>query len=141
MTSNGVLQILVFFGVIVLVTRPLGLFMSRLFQGQRTLLHPLCRPVEALVYKICSVHEDDEQRWTQYAASLLSFSVVGFLFAYALMRLQGWLPLNPQAFGASQIKPDQAFNTSMSFMTNTDWQWYSGKSTMSYFVQMAALRS
>ena len=95
MTTNGVLQILVFFGITVLVTKPLGLFMSRLFQGERTFLHPLCRPLEVLVYKLCGVRENDEQRWTQYAASLLSFSLVGFLFTYALMRLQGWLPLNP----------------------------------------------
>ena len=139
MTTNGILQILLFFGIILLVTKPLGLFMSRLFQGQRTFLHPLLRPLEALMYRLCGVREDVEQRWTQYTASLLSFSVVGFLFAYALMRLQGWLPFNPQAFGASQVKPDQAFNTAMSFMTNTDWQWYSGESTMSYFTQMAAL--
>ena len=139
MTSNGILQILVFFGVTVLVTKPLGLFMSRLFQGERTFLHPVFRPLEVLVYRLCGVRENDEQRWTQYTASLLSFSLIGFLFTYALMRLQGLLPLNPQGFGASQVKPDQAFNTSMSFMTNTDWQWYSGESTMSYLVQMAAL--
>ena len=81
MTSNGILQILVFFGVTVLVTKPLGLFMSRLFQGERTFLHPLFRPLEVLIYRICGVRENDEQRWTQYAASLLSFSLVGFLFA------------------------------------------------------------
>jgi len=139
MTTNGILQILAFFGVTLLVTKPLGLFMSRLFQGERTFLHPVFRPLEALVYKVCGVREDHEQRWTQYAASLLSFSLVGFLFAYALMRLQGILPLNPQGFGTAQVKPDQAFNTSLSFVTNTDWQWYSGESTMSYLVQMAAL--
>ncbi len=139
MTTNGVLQILVFCGVTVLVTKPLGLFMSRLFQGERTFLHPLCRPIEVLIYKLCGIREDDEQRWTQYAASLLSFSLVGFFFTYAAMRLQGLMPLNPQGFGAGQVAPDQAFNTSLSFVTNTDWQWYSGESTMSYLVQMAAL--
>jgi K+-transporting ATPase ATPase A chain len=139
MTSIGILQILVFFGLILLVTKPVGLFMSRLFQGERTFLHPVLRPIEVLVYKLCGVREDQEQRWTQYAASLLAFSLFAFLFPYALMRLQGLLPLNPQGFGASQVSPDQSFNTAMSFMTNTNWQWYSGESTLSYFVQMAAL--
>jgi potassium-transporting ATPase potassium-binding subunit len=139
MTSMGILQILVFFGLILLVTKPVGLFMSRLFQGGRTFLHPIFRPIEVLVYKVCGVREDHEQRWTQYAASLLAFSLFAFLFPYALMRLQGLLPLNPQGFGASQVSPDQSFNTAISFMTNTNWQWYSGESTMSYLVQMAAL--
>jgi K+-transporting ATPase ATPase A chain len=139
MTTNGILQILVFFGLIVLVTKPVGLFMSRLFQGQRTLLHPVVRPLEALVYKLCGVRESDEQHWTQYAASLLSFSLFSFVFTYAFQRLQGHLPLNPQGFGTSQITPDQGFNTAISFMTNTNWQGYSGESTMSYLVQMAAL--
>jgi potassium-transporting ATPase potassium-binding subunit len=139
MTSIGILQILVFFGLILLVTKPVGLFMSRLFQGQRTFLHPILRPVEVLVYKLCGVREDQEQRWTQYTASLLAFSLFAFLFPYAMMRLQGLLPLNPQGFGASQVSPDQSFNTAISFMTNTNWQWYSGESAMSYLVQMAAL--
>ncbi len=139
MTSMGILQILVFFGLIVLVTKPVGLFMSRLFQGERTFLHPVLRPIEVLVYKACGVREDQEQRWTQYAASLLAFSLFAFLFPYALMRLQGLLPLNPQGFGASQVSPDQSFNTAISFMTNTNWQWYSGEAAMSYLVQMAAL--
>jgi potassium-transporting ATPase potassium-binding subunit len=139
MTSIGILQILVFFGLILLVTKPVGLFMSRLFQGERTFLHPIFRPLEALVYKLCGVREDQEQRWTQYTASLLAFSLFAFLFPYALVRLQGLLPLNPQGFGASQVSPDQSFNTAMSFMSNTNWQWYSGESTMSYLIQMAAL--
>ena len=139
MTSNGVLQILVFFGLILVVTKPIGLFMSRLFQGERTFLHPVIRPLEVLVYKLCGVREDEEQRWTQYAASLLSFSIFSFLFVYAFQRLQGHLPLNPQGFGTAQMPPDLAFNTAVSFMTNTNWQAYSGESTMSYLVQMAAL--
>jgi len=137
MTSVGVGQILLFFGLILLLTKPIGLFMSRLFQGERTFLHPVVRPLEVLVYRACGVREDDEQRWTQYAASVLAFSFFAFLFSYALMRLQGLLPLNPQRFGASQVAPDQAFNTAMSFMTNTNWQWYYGEATMSYLVQMA----
>jgi K+-transporting ATPase ATPase A chain len=138
MTTIGILQILVFFGLILLLTKPVGLFMSRLFQGERTFLHPALRPLEVLLYRLCGVREHEEQRWTQYAASLLSFSLVSFLFTYALLRLQGLLPLNPQGFGVSQVSPDQAFNTSMSFMTNTNWQWYSGEATVSYLVQMAA---
>jgi K+-transporting ATPase ATPase A chain len=90
-----------------------------------------------LIYRVCGVSEDEEQRWTGYAASVLAFSVFAFLFPYALMRLQGVLPLNPQQFGAGQVSPDQAFNAAVSFMSNTNWQWYSGESTMSYFVQMA----
>ena len=139
MTSIGILQILVFFGLILLVTKPVGLFMSRLFQGERTFLHPILRPIEVLVYKLCGVREDQEQRWTQYTASLLSFSLLSFLFVYAFQRLQGVLPLNPQGFGTSQVSPDLSFNTAMSFMTNTNWQAYSGEATLSYLVQMAAL--
>src|ERR1700688_2979947 len=139
MTSIGILQILVFFGLILLVTKPVGLFMSRLFQGERTFLHPVLRPLEALVYKLCGVREGQEQRWTQYAASVLAFSIMSFVFVYVFQRLQGHLPLNPQGFGAAQVPPDLAFNTAISFMTNTNWQAYSGESTLSYFVQMAAL--
>src|SRR5262245_10957078 len=138
MTSIGALQILVFFGLVLLVTRPIGLFMARVFEGQRTFLHPVFRPIEVLVYRVCGVRESEEQRWTHYAASMLAFSFFAFLIPYALMRLQGLLPLNPQGFGAAQVSPDQALNTAVSFMTNTNWQWYSGESTMSYLVQMAA---
>src|SRR4051812_38998699 len=139
MTTTGVLQILVFFGLVLALTRPVGSYMARVFQGERTWLHPMLRPVEALVYRTVAVREDDEQRWTEYAASILAFSFCGFLFVYALMRLQGWLPFNPQAFGADRVSADQAFNTAISFITNTNWQWYSGESTISYLVQMAAL--
>jgi K+-transporting ATPase ATPase A chain len=139
MTLIGILQILVYFGLILLVTKPVGLFMSRLFQGDRTVLHPVLRPVETLIYKLCGVREDQEQRWTEYALSLLSFSLFSFLFVYAFQRLQGHLPLNPQGFGAAQVPPDLAFNTAISFTTNTNWQAYSGESTLSYLVQMAAL--
>jgi potassium-transporting ATPase potassium-binding subunit len=139
MTSIGVIQILVFFGLILLLTKPIGLYMARVFQGQRTWLHPVIRPIESLVYRVCGVREQEEQRWTEYAGSVLAFSFFAFVFTYAIMRLQGILPLNPQAFGAGLVNPDQAFNTAVSFMTNTNWQWYSGENTLSYFVQMAAL--
>ncbi len=139
MTSNGVLQILVFFLIILALTKPLGVFMARLFEGKRTFLHPVLRPVEVLIYKLVGIHESTEQRWTQYAASLLAFSIFSFLFVYLLQRLQGILPFNPQGFNHTNVMPDLAFNTAVSFLTNTNWQSYSGESTLSYLVQMAAL--
>jgi K+-transporting ATPase ATPase A chain len=139
MTIIGILQILAFLGLILLLTKPVGLFMARVFGGERTFLSPVVHPLEVLVYRVCGVREDQEQKWPQYTASLLSLSFFAFLFPYAIMRLQGFLPLNPQKFGASLIPPDGAFNTAVSFMTNTNWQWYSGESTVSYFVQMAGL--
>jgi potassium-transporting ATPase potassium-binding subunit len=139
MTGTGILQIVVFAGLVLVVTKPVGLFMSRLFQGERTFLHPVMRPLEKLVYRLCGVREDQEQNWTQYTLAVLSFSLFSFLFVYAFQRLQGYLPLNPQGFGAGQVPPDLAFNTAISFTTNTNWQAYSGESTLSYLVQMAAL--
>jgi potassium-transporting ATPase potassium-binding subunit len=139
MTSVGVLQIAIFFGLILVCTKPLGSFMARLFEGQRTFLHPVLRWLEVLTYKTIGVKEEVEQRWTQYTAALLSFSMFGFLLTYLLQRAQGVLPLNPQNFNASNVPPDLAFNTATSFVTNTNWQAYSGEATMSYFVQMAAL--
>jgi K+-transporting ATPase ATPase A chain len=139
MTSLGILQIAVFSGVLLLLTKPLGLFMTKLFQGERTFLHPVVRPVESLIYKLCGIDEEAEQRWTQYAAGMLWFSVFAFLFVYGIQRLQGFLPWNPQGFGGKLISPDLAYNTAVSFLTNTNWQAYSGESTLSYFVQMVAL--
>src|SRR5690242_17589102 len=115
MTTVGVFQILAFFGLVLLITKPVGLFMARVFEGERTFLHPVLYPVEALVYRVCGMREDQEQRWTEYAGSVLAFSFCAFLFTYAIMRLQGWLPLNPQKFGASLVPPDGAFNTAVSF--------------------------
>lgn len=139
MTSVGVLQIALFFGLILICTKPLGGFMARLFEGQRTFMHPVLRWLEVLTYKVAGIREDVEQRWTQYTAALLSFSLFGFLLTYLLQRVQGILPFNPQHFGAGNVTPDLAFNTATSFVTNTNWQAYSGESTLSYFVQMAAL--
>jgi K+-transporting ATPase ATPase A chain len=139
MTSIGILQILVFFGVILALTKPVGLFMSRVFQGERTFLHPVIRPLERFVYRLCRVQEGHEQPWTQYTLSVLTLSLFSFLFVYAFQRLQGLLPLNPQGFGAAQVPPDLSFNTAISFMANTNWQAYSGESTLSYLTQMAAL--
>src|SRR3989441_2512842 len=139
MTSTGILQIALFFGLVLICVKPLGAYMARLFTGQRTFMHPPLRWLEVLTYKLIGVREDVEQRWTQYTASLLSFSIFGFLVTYLLQRAQGFLPFNPQNFNAGNVSPDLAFNTSTSFVTNTNWQAYSGESTLSYFVQMAAL--
>src|SRR6267143_230046 len=139
MTGIGLVQIALFFGLILICVKPLGGFMAKVFEGQRTFLHPVLRWLEVLTYKIIGVREDVEQRWTQYTGALLSFSIFGFLLTYLLQRAQGFLPFNPQHFSASNVPPDLAFNTATSFVTNTNWQAYSGESTMSYFVQMAAL--
>ena len=139
MTSLGFLQIAIFFGLILVCAKPLGAYMARVFEGQRTFMHPVLRWLEVLTYKVTGIREDVEQRWTQYTAALLSFSIFGFLLTYLMQRAQGFLPLNPQHFGAGNVPPDLAFNTATSFVTNTNWQAYSGESTMSYFVQMGAL--
>lgn len=139
MTSIGIFQIALFFGIILACTKPLGAYMAKVFDGERTFLHPVFRWLETLTYKVIGVKEDVEQRWTQYTAALLSFSVFGFLLVYFIQRAQAFLPFNPQHFGGAQVTPDLAFNTSTSFITNTNWQAYSGESTLSYFVQMAAL--
>ncbi len=137
MTVNGWLQILFFLLATFLVTPVLGGFMARVFTRQHTWLDPLCRPIERLVYRLTGVDETHEMRWTEYAAGVLLFSVVSMTVLYALQRLQALLPLNPQGFGG--VAPDLAFNTAASFATNTNWQAYSGESTMSYFTQMAGL--
>src|SRR6478752_2723925 len=137
MTANGWLQILVFLLAVFLVTPVLGAFMARVFTGQRTWLDPVARPLERLIYRATGVDESRGMRWTEYAACVLLFSVVSMLALYLMQRLQGWLPLNPQGFGA--VAPDLAFNTAASFTTNTNWQAYAGESTMSYLTQMAGL--
>src|ERR1700727_1664070 len=106
MTPFGILQIAIYFAIILALAKPVGLFMARLFDGQRTLLHPVLRPIERLIYKLCGVDEEAEQRWTQYAASLIAFSAVSFLFAYVIQRVQAYLPLNPQNFGTPVMAPD-----------------------------------
>lgn len=139
MTPSGVLQILLYFGVLLALTKPLGSYMARVYEGQRTCLHPILRPVERIAYAVGGVKEEVEQRWTQYAASVLAFSAVCFVVVYALQRAQGFLPLNPAGFGGKQATPDLSFNTAVSFMTNTNWQSYGGETTLSYFVQMVGL--
>ena len=137
MTLNGWLQILFFLLAVFLVTPVLGGFMARVFTRRRTWLDPVLRPIERLVYRLTGVDETREMRWTEYAVALLLFNAVGLLVLYLMQRLQAALPLNPQAFAG--VAPDLAFNTAVSFATNTNWQAYSGESTMSYFTQMAGL--
>ena len=146
MTPNGLLQIGVFFLAVLALTKPVGGFMARVFEGERTWLHAALRPLERLIYKLCGIQEDQEQRWTGYAASLLMFSVVSLLLTYLIQRIQGLLPFNPQGFGtahaaqgATAMTPDLAFNTAVSFTTNTNWQAYTPETTMSYVTQMVGL--
>jgi potassium-transporting ATPase potassium-binding subunit len=136
MTSNGLLQIAFYFLAIVALTKPMGVYMARVFAGESTFADRLLRPLEKAIYWVAGI-KDTEQRWTQYAGSLLSFSFFSFLLVYVFQRMQSWLPLNSQ--GLANATPDLAFNTAVSFTTNTNWQAYSGESTMSYLVQMAAL--
>src|SRR5437763_2587634 len=137
MTFNGWLQIALYCAVVILLVKPLGGYMTRVFAGERTLLAPLLEPVERLVYWLCGVDGKREQSWVGYAVSMLMFSFAGFLLLYALMRLQALLPCNPA--GQSTIEQGLAFNTAMSFDTNTNWQSYVPETTMSYLVQMAGL--
>jgi len=138
MTINGWLQIFAFLGLILLVTKPFGVFMARVFSGERTFLDPLLRPVERLIYRTTGVDEKHEMRWTEYAAAMLLFSGVSMLLLYLIERVQGFLPFNPQHFAA--VTPEHlAWNTAGSFTTNTNWQAYSGETTMSYLTQMAGL--
>ena len=137
MTLNGWLQILFFLLTVFVVTMPLGSYMACVFTRQRTWLDPLIRPLERLVYRLTGVNEAHEMRWTEYAISLLLFSAVSMLVLYFMQRLQASLPFNPQGFAG--VAPDLAFNTASSFTTNTNWQAYSGESTMSYLTQMAGL--
>jgi len=137
MTSNGWLQIGLFSLIVVLITRPFGGYITRVFAGERTFLSPLLRPVERLVYWCCGVDETEEQSWLIYAVSMLFFGLAGFVTLYALQRLQWYLPFNPQ--GQAAVEQVLAFNTSGSFVTNTNWQSYVPETTMGYLVQMAGL--
>lgn len=137
MTLNGWFQILFYFAVVLLLTKPMGIFMTKVFSRERTWLDPVMRPVERLLYKITRVDETREMRWTEYSIAMLLFSGVSMLVLYLLERTQQWLPLNPQKFAA--VAPDLAFNTASSFTTNTNWQLYSGEQVMSYLTQMAGL--
>ena len=137
MTVIGWIEALVIFGLVILCVKPLGGYMARVFGGERTLLSPVLAPVENLVYKICRIDPQQEMKWYTYLFAVLGFHVVGLVFLYVLLRTQAWLPLNPQGF--SNLAPDLAWNTAVSFLTNTNWQFYSGESTMSYLSQMVGL--
>jgi K+-transporting ATPase ATPase A chain len=137
MTLNGWLQILLYFAVVLLVTKPMGTFMAKVFARERTWLDPLMRPIEKSLYKITRVDEGSEMRWTEYSIATLLFSGVSMLVLYLLERTQQWLPLNPQKF--APVPADLAFNTAASFTTNTNWQFYTGEQVMSYLTQMAGL--
>jgi potassium-transporting ATPase potassium-binding subunit len=137
MTLNGLLQIALYIGLLVLLVKPLGLYMARVFNGERTFLDPVLRPVERLLYRISGVDPRQEQHWTSYTAAMLLFNLAGMVLLYALQRLQHALPLNPQNFDPPSAH--SAFNTAASFTSNTNWQSYAGESTMSYLSQMAGL--
>lgn len=137
MTASGWLQIGLYVGLVLVLVKPLGWFMTRVFDGRPTLLSPVLRPVERLAYRLSGVDATREQHWTAYAASMLLFNLLGVLLLYAVQRLQALPLLNPQHMGA--VPPDLAFNTAVSFVSNTNWQAYAGESTMSYLVQMAGL--
>jgi potassium-transporting ATPase potassium-binding subunit len=137
MTVIGWLQILIYCAIIVALAAPLGWYMTRVFNGERTFLSPILRPVEIVLYRLGGVDERHEQHWLTYTVAMLFFHVGGFLILYFLMRLQAVLPFNPAE--QSAVAPDLAFNTAVSFITNTNWQNYGGESTMSYLVQMLGL--
>ena len=137
MTPIGVFQIVLYVAVIVLAVRPVGSYIARVFQCERTLLDPVLGPVEHFIYRFAGVRSDEEMDWKANAVAMLLFNLVGFVTVYLLQRLQAFLPLNPQDFPA--VTPDTAFNTAVSFTSNTNWQSYGGESTMSYLTQMAGL--
>jgi K+-transporting ATPase ATPase A chain len=137
MTANGWFQIALYLFVIFLVTKPLGVFMTRVFGREKTFLDPVLGPIEKLVYRLTGVDEKREMRWTEYAVAMLLFSGVSMTLLYLIERTQKWLPFNPQKF--PNVEPGLAFGTAASFTTNTNWQVYSGESTMSYLTQMAGL--
>jgi K+-transporting ATPase ATPase A chain len=137
MTVNGFVQIALFCVAVTLLVKPLGFYMTRVFNGERTFLSLALRPLERAIYALSGVKENEEQDWKSYGLAVLTFSLMGFLALYALQRLQAFFPFNPQHLDA--VAPDLAFNTSVSFVTNTNWQSYTPESTMSYLTQMAGL--
>ncbi len=137
MTTNGILQIVLYLVVLLALAKPLGAYMARVYEGKPFGLDRVLGPVERGIYRLTGVHSDEEMDWKVYALCALLFSAAGVLFLYVLQRVQGWLPLNPQKFGA--VSPDSSLNTASSFVTNTNWQGYGGETTMSYLTQMAGL--
>ena len=141
MTLLGWFQILLFLGAILALTKPFGTFMYRVFEGEKTWLTPILRPVERVIYKIGGVKEDEEMPWTTYTIAMLLFSVVTLVVTYVILRFQAFLPWYDKTYMTTPMTPDLAFNTAVSFATNTNWQAYTGENTMSYFSQMVALTS
>jgi potassium-transporting ATPase potassium-binding subunit len=137
MTANGWFQIGLYVLVVFLITKPVGIFLTRVFERQKTFLDPILRPVERLIYRVCGVDDTQEMRWTQYGTAMLVFSGVSLFLLYLMERLQQWLPWNPQKL--ANVTPDLAWNTAVSFTTNTNWQAYTPETTMSYLTQMAGL--
>lgn len=137
MTLDGWLQLTIFIVALVGLSVPLGHFMARVFQNEKTFLTPVVSPIEKLIYKIAGIDPDKEMTWVQYGLAMIVFNIVGLIFVYSVQRLQNFLPFNPQNFAATSA--DGAFNTAISFVSNTNWQNYSGEVTMSYFTQMIAL--
>jgi K+-transporting ATPase ATPase A chain len=137
MNTHDWLQLIVYIAILLALAKPLGTFMARVYQGERTFLAPLLRPVERLLYRAAGVRADEEMNWKVYAVATMLFNGLGLLAVYALQRLQGDLPLNPQGLGA--VTPDSAWNTAVSFATNTNWQGYGGETTMSYLTQMLGM--
>jgi K+-transporting ATPase ATPase A chain len=138
MNTSGWIQLALYLGALALITKPMGLYLMQVLDAKgKTWFDPALKPLERITYKLMGVRDGVEQNWRQYTWAMLLFSLVGCVFTYALLRLQSFLPLNPQGFGA--LTPDLAFDTAISFTTNTNWQSYGGESTMSYFSQMVAL--
>jgi potassium-transporting ATPase potassium-binding subunit len=137
MTTSAIIQFVAYLLVLLAITKPMGVFLTKVFRGDRTFLTPIFGGIERLIYRVCGIEHNTEMKWTGYSAAMLMFSAVSGLALYGILRLQQFLPWNPQHFGA--VAPDLSFGTAMSFTTNTNWQAYSGESTMSYFTQMAGL--
>ena len=137
MTLNGILQVIFYLAVLVLAAKPLGKFMGRVYQRERTFLDPVFGPVERFIYRLARINPDEEMDWKANAVAMLLFNVLGLVIVYALQRFQQFLPLNPQGLGA--VTPDSSFNTAVSFASNTNWQGYGGETTMSYLTQMLGL--
>ncbi len=137
MNTAGVVQILLYIAVLVALVKPLGTFMAKVYDGERTFLSPVLGPIERGIYRLAGIQPSAESNWKRYALAVLLFNFIGFVFVYLLQRMQGVLPLNPQGFAA--VSPDSSFNTAVSFASNTNWQGYGGEATMSYLTQMLGL--
>ena len=135
--APDILQFVIYAALLTALSWPLGIYLARVYEGGRTWLSPILEPVERSFYALAGIKPDNGQRWTAYAVSVLAFSLASWAAVYAILRLQHVLPLNPQGLGP--VSPDLAFNTAVSFMTNTNWQAYGGETTMSYLSQMAGL--